>query len=134
MLGGVVNLQHKPRRDTKALQAQVPKSYSQTRSLRARCKNDTADAIGESWIRASLAVNINSRPRQPTSTVPSALMEIGSPLFAVSRMMFSTRYSPIAPLEAVAQGFPFQPSPLDFLQEDLRIFRMGAQATTAVVI
>jgi hypothetical protein len=63
VIGGVVNLQHKSRHDTKALQAQVPKSYSETRSLSARCKNDTQDAIGESWIRASLAVNINSRPR-----------------------------------------------------------------------
>jgi hypothetical protein len=61
-------------------------------------------------------------------------MEIGSPLFAVSRMMFSTRYSPIAPLEAVAQGFPFQLSPLDFLQEYPGIFGMGAQAATLVVV
>jgi len=61
-------------------------------------------------------------------------MEIGSPLFAVSRMMFSTRYSPIAPLEAVAQGFPFQPSPLDLPQKYLRIVGVGAQATTAVVV
>jgi hypothetical protein len=61
-------------------------------------------------------------------------MEIGSPLFTVSRVMLSLWLSPKAPLQAVAQGFPFQPSPLDFLQEDLRIFGMGAQAATLVVV
>jgi len=59
-------------------------------------------------------------------------MEIGSPNFAVSAVMFSTWSRPMVPLDAFAQGFPFQPSPLNFLQEHLRIFGMGAQAATAI--
>jgi hypothetical protein len=45
--GRLINLQQKAGHAAKTLQAQVPKSYSQTRSLRERCKNGTQDAIGE---------------------------------------------------------------------------------------
>jgi hypothetical protein len=61
-------------------------------------------------------------------------MENGSPVFTVSRVMLSLWLSPAAPLQADAQGFPFQPSPLDFLQEYPGIFGMGAQAATLVVV
>jgi hypothetical protein len=89
-LNRIVSLQKKAGHGVKALHAQAPEFYGETQSLSTRCKNDTVDALGELQFRASVAVNINSLPSWPTSTVSSALMEIGSPLFTVSRMMFFT--------------------------------------------
>jgi hypothetical protein len=46
--------------------------------------------------------------------------------------MLSLWLSPTAPLQADAQVFPFQPSPLYFLQKYFRIVGIGAQTTTAI--